>query len=129
MPAPSGKDGAPTAKPLVPKESLWDFEGRGRRLTVIGARDFACNVAARPTSARRELRGDRRSLPEALGLRRPNGLRAHLAPSAALLAVALDLARELLLAQVDRVAKVARAIVRAKGHSLEGEGDLGHLVV
>src|SRR6266536_2500163 len=50
MPAPSGKDRAPTAKPLVPKESLRDFEGRGRRLAVIGARDFACNVAARPTS-------------------------------------------------------------------------------
>jgi len=43
MPAPSGKD-------ADPKESLWDFEGRGRRLAVIGARDFACNVAARPTS-------------------------------------------------------------------------------
>ena len=42
MPAPAGKD-------ADPKESLWDFEGRGRRLAVIGARDFACNVAARPT--------------------------------------------------------------------------------
>jgi hypothetical protein len=50
MPAPPGKDGAPTAKPLVPKEYLRYFEGRGRRLAVIGARDFACNVAARPTS-------------------------------------------------------------------------------
>jgi hypothetical protein len=45
MPAPSGKDGAPTAKPLVPKESLWDFEGRGRRLAVIGARQAASDVA------------------------------------------------------------------------------------
>jgi hypothetical protein len=43
MPAPSGKD-------ADPKEYLWYFEGRGRRLAVIGARDFACNVAARPTS-------------------------------------------------------------------------------
>ena len=49
MPAPSGKDGAPTAKPLVPKESLWDFEDRGRRLAVIGARDFGCNVCGGPT--------------------------------------------------------------------------------
>src|ERR671930_2698609 len=43
MPAPPGKD-------ADPKESLWDFEGRGRRLAVIGARDFACNVAAGPTA-------------------------------------------------------------------------------
>src|SRR6266516_4153672 len=42
MPAPAGKD-------ADPKESLWDFEGRGGRLAVIGARDFACNVTARPT--------------------------------------------------------------------------------
>src|ERR671930_629039 len=41
MPAPSGKD-------ADPKESLWDFEGRGRRLAVIGAPDFACNVAGGP---------------------------------------------------------------------------------
>src|SRR5919198_592877 len=43
MPAPPGKD-------ADPKESLWDFEGRGRRLAVIGARDFACNVAGGPTA-------------------------------------------------------------------------------
>jgi hypothetical protein len=33
MPAPPGKD-------ADLKESLWDFEGRGRRMAVIGARDF-----------------------------------------------------------------------------------------
>jgi hypothetical protein len=49
MPAPAGKD-------ADPKESLWDFEGRGRRLAVIGARDFACNVAARPTRPAGRLR-------------------------------------------------------------------------
>src|SRR5919109_2128300 len=45
MPAPSGKD-------AEPKESLRDFEGRGRRLAVIGARDFGCNVRGGPTSIR-----------------------------------------------------------------------------
>ena len=44
---------------------------------------------------------------------RPCGVRA-------LLAMALDLARELLLAQVHRVAKVTRAILRAQGHTLQG---------
>jgi hypothetical protein len=43
MPAPSGKDAGP-------KESLWDFEGRGRRLAVIGAPHFGCNVSRGPTS-------------------------------------------------------------------------------
>jgi hypothetical protein len=38
MPAPPGKD-ADT------KESPWDFEGRGRRLAVIGARQAASDVA------------------------------------------------------------------------------------
>jgi len=33
MPAPPGKD-------ADPKESLWDFEGRGRRLAVIGIPGF-----------------------------------------------------------------------------------------
>jgi hypothetical protein len=32
-PAPPGKD-------ADPKESLWDFEGRGRRMAVIGGRRF-----------------------------------------------------------------------------------------
>jgi hypothetical protein len=40
MPAPPGKDGAPTAKLLVPKEYRRYFEGRERRLAVIGARDY-----------------------------------------------------------------------------------------
>src|SRR5919201_5688473 len=40
---------APPCKDADPKESLWDFEGRGRGLALIGARDFACNVAVRPT--------------------------------------------------------------------------------
>jgi hypothetical protein len=35
---------------LVPKEYRRYFEGRGRRLAVIGARDFACDVAGGPTS-------------------------------------------------------------------------------
>jgi hypothetical protein len=38
MPAPPGKD-------ADPKESLWDFEGRGRRLAVIGAGQAASDVA------------------------------------------------------------------------------------
>ena len=59
----------------------------------------------------------------------PNGLRPDLAPPAALLAMALDLAGELLLAQVDRVPQVARAIVRAQGHTLQSQGGLRHLVV
>ena len=41
--------------------------------------------------------------------------------AAALVAVALDLAGELLLAEVDRVAHVARAIARAEGDALEEE--------
>jgi hypothetical protein len=43
MPAPPGKDADPKEYPRY-------FKGRGRRLAVIGARDFGCNVAARPTS-------------------------------------------------------------------------------
>jgi cob(I)alamin adenosyltransferase len=43
MPAPSGKD-------ADPKESLWDFEGRGRSMAVIGAREFGWNVRGGPTS-------------------------------------------------------------------------------
>jgi hypothetical protein len=44
MPAPSGKD-------ADPKEYLRYFEGRGRSLAVIGARDFGCNVCGGPTRA------------------------------------------------------------------------------
>jgi adenosine deaminase len=43
MPAPPGKDADPKEYPRY-------FEGRGRRLAVIGALDFACNVTGRPTS-------------------------------------------------------------------------------
>src|SRR5215211_5067541 len=51
-PAPPGKD-------ADPKESLWDFEGRGRRMAVIGARQIVRGVAEgstislRPRSVRR----------------------------------------------------------------------------
>src|SRR6266496_1422754 len=62
MPAPAGKD-------ADPKESLWDFEGRGRRLAVIGARDFTCNVAARPTCAPRDHRPDRNAAPPGAAMR------------------------------------------------------------
>ena len=41
--------------------------------------------------------------------------------------VALDLAGELLLAEVDRVPQVAGAVARAEGRPLEVEGGLGHL--
>ena len=60
---------------------------------------------------------------------RPDRLRPDLAPPAALLAMALDLAGELLLAEVDRVAKVARAVLRAQGHTLQSQSGLRHLVV
>ena len=43
--------------------------------------------------------------------------------------MALDLAGELLLAQVDRVPQVARAILRAQGHTLQSQSGLRHLVV
>jgi leader peptidase (prepilin peptidase)/N-methyltransferase len=43
MPAPPGKDAGS-------KVALWAIEIRGHRLAVIGARRFACNVCARPTS-------------------------------------------------------------------------------
>src|SRR6185312_13971563 len=76
------------------------------------------------------LRRYRRPFAEPLRLRRgTNALRPDLAPSAALLPMALDLAGELLLDQVDRVPQVARAIVRAQGHTLQSQGGLRHLVV
>ena len=96
---------------------------------AAGAGDERPGVA-RMAGRRDALRRDGRPLAEALGLaRRPNRFRADLAAPATLLAVALDLARELLLAQVDRVAKVARAILRAQGHTLESQSGLRHLVV
>src|SRR5688572_30048616 len=52
--------------------------------------------------------------------------RALLAAPAALVAVALDLARELLRDQVDGALDVARAVRRAQGDALEVQGRLGH---
>ena len=51
---------------------------------------------------------------------------ALLAAPAALVAVALDLARELVGDQVDRVLDVARGLRRAQRHALEVQGRLGH---
>src|SRR5688500_20186798 len=54
---------------------------------------------------------------------------ALLAAPAALVAVALDLARELVRDQVDRVLDVARGLLRAQGDALEVEGGLGHVAL
>src|SRR3954452_8558571 len=103
----------------------------GRQLQ---AREAAPAKRARETGARDRavslLRRYGRPLAEPLGLGRgANGFGPDLAPAPSLLAMALDLAGELLLAQVDRVPKVARAIVRAQGHTLQSQGGLRHLVV
>jgi hypothetical protein len=45
MPAPPGKDAGS-------KVWLCHIEIRGRRMAVIGARRFGCNVSGRPTSSR-----------------------------------------------------------------------------
>jgi hypothetical protein len=37
---PKDRSPAPPGKDADPKESLWDFEGRGRRMAVIGDRRF-----------------------------------------------------------------------------------------
>jgi len=37
---PEDRPPAPPGKDADPKESLWDFEGRGRRMAVIGGRRF-----------------------------------------------------------------------------------------
>jgi len=37
---PKARSPAPPGKDADPKESLWDFEGRGRSLAVIGGRRF-----------------------------------------------------------------------------------------
>ena len=54
---------------------------------------------------------------------------ALLAAPAALVAVALDLARELVRDQVDRVLDVARGVRRAQRDALEVQGRLGHLAL
>src|SRR4051794_1294777 len=58
-----------------------------------------------------------------------DALRPDLAVLAALVGVALDLAAELLLAEVHRVPQVPRAVARAEGRPLEVQGGLGHLRV
>src|SRR3954452_13861084 len=60
---------------------------------------------------------------------RADRLRAHLAPAPALLAVALDLAAQLLLAEVDRVPRIPRLVARAERHALERQRRLGDHVV
>src|SRR3954453_23600341 len=61
---------------------------------------------------------------------RPDGLGgAALAAAAGLLAGALDLPRELLLAEVDRVTQVAPRVVGAQRDALQDEGRLGDHVV
>jgi heme exporter protein A len=70
MPAPPGKDAGS-------KVALWAIEIRGHCLEVIGARRFACNVCARPTSVQPvpaptpavSLRGAGRRYGERLALR------------------------------------------------------------
>src|SRR3954454_22591736 len=62
-------------------------------------------------------------------LRRPRlcGCLRCLAPAAALVAVALDLAGQIVRGLVDRADHAVRGFVRAEGYSLEVEGDLGNL--
>src|SRR4051794_16374484 len=55
--------------------------------------------------------------------------RARLAPRPPLVAVALDLAREVLRAEVDRVRELARGLPAAQRDPLEVQGRLGHLVL
>src|SRR3954447_4351895 len=50
-----------------------------------------------------------------------------LAPAAAFVAVALDLAGQIVRGLVDRADHAVRGFVRAEGYSLEVEGDLGNL--
>src|SRR5215204_4319650 len=69
-----------------------------------------------------------------LGLRRldlipPARRCALLAAPAALVPVALDLARQLVRDQVDRVLDVARGLLRPKGHALEVQGRLGDVAL
>jgi hypothetical protein len=47
-----GRAAAPTGKDADPKESFQDFEGRGRRLSVIDVRHFRSAVAGRATRTR-----------------------------------------------------------------------------
>src|SRR5829696_2149500 len=63
------------------------------------------------------------------GLRRSGRGGPLLAPAAALVAVALDLAAELLGDEVDGVVQVAGGVLGAQRDALEVEGRLGHLVV
>src|SRR3954468_7903976 len=65
----------------------------------------------------------------ALRRRGADALRPDLAVLAALVGVALDLAAELLLAEVHRVPQVPRAVARAESRPLEVRGGLGHLGV
>ena len=65
-------------------------------------------------------------LPQAAGdTSAPSAGAPRLAPLAALVAVALDLARELVGAQVDRVPAVARGVARAQDRALEVQRHLG----
>src|SRR5215211_2184196 len=77
-------------------------------------------VASRPSHGRKLTPG---------GLRRGGRGGPLLAPPAALVAVPLDLAAELLGDEVDGVVQVAGGVLRAQRDALEVERRLGHLVV
>src|SRR6476646_1840609 len=106
-------------------------------LAVLGARQHTPGrrrqtASPWPGGRRRtaaSLPGDGGALAEDLRLGLADRRRAGLAHPAALVAMALDLAGELLLAEVDRVAQVARPVARAQRHALEVEGRLGDLVL
>src|SRR5688500_3909535 len=87
----------------------------------------AANCPSRPLSDGRERA---RSPGSGLGRRRRSLCRgALLAAPAALVAVALDLSRQLVRDQVDRVLDVARGLLRPQGDAFEVEGRLGHVAL
>src|SRR5687767_3302056 len=87
-------------------------------------------AARRPFRPLSDGREGARSPGSGLGRRRrPLCRGALLAAPAALVAVALDLARELVRDQVDRVLDVARGLLRAQGDALEVQGGLGHVAL
>src|SRR5215218_7499401 len=85
----------------------------------------------RPSGVLSDGREGPRSPGSAVGQRWRRRLRggALLAAPAALVAVALDLAGELVGDQVDRVLDLARGLLRAQGHALEMQRRLGHLAL
>ena len=93
--------------------------------TVKKAHDGQRSSGSAPV--RRPLRSRERRLPNALRRGRADGRRVALAPPAALVAVALDLARSSSSQRLIGVAHVAPAVLRAERHALEVQGGLDDL--